>query len=145
VIYVWVWIQMQKQAYGITLFNVKVKFQRISKWTKYSTIFPYKFNTRHIGHWRCRQMPVGSTLLWVQAMFLEILVTKTCQCLNKTRLISVLSSRDCLYTFTHDVHCQFIHICHTRYIWRTKTIYKLRVGKIFFSCASLYAVTSKQH
>ena len=120
--YMWVWIQRQKQAYGNILFNVKVKFQRISNWTEYSTIFPYKLNTHHTGHSRCRQIPVGSTLLWVQATFLETLVTKTCQCLNKTRLISVLSSRDCLYTFTQEVHCQFIHICHTRHILRTEMI-----------------------
>jgi hypothetical protein len=64
--------------------------------TEYSTVFSYKFNTHHTGRWRCRQMPVGSTLLSVQATFLETLVTKTCQCLEETRLISVLSSKDCL-------------------------------------------------
>jgi hypothetical protein len=90
--------------------------------TEHSTVFPYNFNARHIGRWRCRQMPVGSTLLWVQAMFLETLVTKTCQCSNETRLISVLSSKDCLCIFTQDVHCQFIHIYHTTHILRTKRI-----------------------
>ena len=84
--------------------------------TEYSTVFPYKFNTRHTGRWRCRQMPAGSTVLWDQATFLKTLVTKTCECLNETRLISALSSKDCLYIFTQDVHCQFIHICHTTYI-----------------------------
>lgn len=122
VIYVWVWIQMQKLAYSNTSSNVRIKFQKISKWTEQHRIqhcFPIQI--QHPPHWPLKMPPhpVGTTLMWVQATFLETSVTRTCQCLKETRLISAMSSKDCLYTFTRNVHCQFIHICHTTYISRT--------------------------